>query len=161
MSAEEKVVLVLGDKGVGKSSFLERLTTGNYREDQDFSSELSGEVEADLRGRKLKFREVGQERESKLPETCLGVLILFDLTTPSSLSSVPYYLKKVKDKFGPSVPLVVCGTKFDLLSRKGRKVGRILRLIQKYQVKYWDLSAVSLYNLEKPFNYLASVLPSD
>lgn len=65
----------------------------------------------------------------------------------------------VPDSEGKGMPIIICGNKVDV---KERKVGaKTITFHRKKNLQYYDLSAKSSYNLDKPLLWLARTLMKD
>lgn len=150
-----KVVLV-GSAGCGKTTFLKRHRTGQF--ETRYLSTIGCEVHP------LSFNTnygkvilsvwdcAGQEKFQGLKEGYYtkadAGIVMFDLTSSLSYRDVQLTTADLKLSL-PNVPLVICGNKSDELERKVRAKDIILhRLIG---CKYYDISAKTNYNFEKPF----------
>lgn len=88
--------------------------------------------------------------EGKAVDCAIIILDKATLTTPAHL-----HTWVTKQRYG-EVPVVVCGSKIDLLPQFGNTISRSLALhVHALGVTYYDLSSKTNYNLEKPWVYLA------
>lgn len=55
-------------------------------------------------------------------------------------------------KYSPGIPVVICGNKVDVVDRK--VLPKSITFHRSKNVQYYDISAKSNYNFEKPFLYL-------
>lgn len=165
-----KLVLI-GDGGVGKTTFLRRHLTGEF--EKRYVATLGVEVDPlDFRTNHGNVRfnvwdVAGQEKLGGLRDGYFtaadAALIMFDLTGPISWRNLPIWIDLLRKKC-PDIPIVVCGNKVDIKDRKvlpkfisnAKNPGNVLAGIQ-----YYDISAKSNYNFEKPFLYLARELLGD
>lgn len=145
-----KVVLV-GDGGVGKSTLINRHRTGEFK--KRYIPTVGVEVHP------LVFHTnegpmclniwdcAGQEKFGGLRDgyyiQAQAAIVAFDLTQRNTFESVPTWLRDVKRVCG-SIPTVIVGNKVDLLEER-----RLL--VDTYGITYYDYSAKSNYNFEKPF----------
>lgn len=82
-------------------------------------------------------------------------IIMFDLTSRITYRSVPNWhrdLIRVCD----TIPIVLCGNKVDVKERKVKP--KQIDFHRKKCLQYYDISAKSNYNYEKPFLWLARKL---
>ncbi len=87
-----------------------------------------------------------------------SVLITLDKATLSTPAHLHTWVTSARQRYG-EVPLVVCGTKIDLLPQYGNAISRSLAPhVHALGVTYYDLSSKTNYNLEKPWVYLARQL---
>lgn len=160
-----KVVLV-GDGGVGKTTFVDRHRTGNFT--KEYIATMGVEVTPlvfyttkgpiqinvwDCAGRE----EFGGLRDGYYIAADAAI-IMFDVTGPSTYKSVPSWYKSVKERIEDK-PIVLCGNKVDCKDRKVKPSH--ITFHKKKNLYYYDISAKSNYNFEKPFIYLLRKLMND
>ncbi|PKU40686.1 ras and ef-hand domain-containing [Limosa lapponica baueri] len=114
-------LVLAGDAGTGKSSFLLRLCRNEFRE--DISSTLGVDFQlkqllVDGEQTTLQIWDTaGQERYRSIPRSYFrkaqGVLLLYDISSPSSFLSVRQWMEDIKAAGGP-LPLMLVGNKLDL-----------------------------------------------
>ena len=150
-----KVVLI-GDGGVGKTTFINRHRTGEFT--TKYSPTMG--VEVSVLNFYTNIGEVvlniwdcaGQEKYGGLRDGYYigadATIIMCDVTSKVTCRSIHNWYKdlsKVKD----DIPIVLCGNKSDC---KDRKVStEDMLLYKKHDMTYYDISAKSNYNFEKPF----------
>ncbi len=154
---KELNVALIGDSGVGKSTLLNRLTTGEFEkkytptlEQTDvilrFTCKGADQKTFDLT---MKVRDYGGQLKYSPPspmfsENCDAAIVMFDVTNESTYQNVKFWTNKFfLEK--PEAPTVVCGNKVDVKDRRVRPDS-----ISGHQY-YCDISAKSNYNFEKPF----------
>lgn len=121
---EFKIVLV-GDSGVGKTTWLMRHKTGHFGSAYtptlwDYSVPLKFNTNYgsillnvyDLPGNIERFDRMMQDHKS-----ADGAIVMFDLTNKQSFDNVPQWLLKLDLKIG-FIPTVFCGNKFDIKVKK-------------------------------------------
>lgn len=159
---EFKLILV-GDGGVGKTTFVKRHLTGAF--EKKYVATLGVEVHP------LKFPTsfgdikfnvwdtAGQEKYGGLRDgyyiqgEC--AIIMFDVTSRITYKHVPNWhrdLVRVCD----TIPIVLVGNKVDIKERKVKAKQVIFH--RKKNLPYYDISAKSNYHFEKPFLWLARKL---
>lgn len=87
-----------------------------------------------------------------------AAIIMFDVTSRVTYKNVPNWhrdLVRVCD----NIPIVLCGNKVDVKDRKVKAKSIVFH--RKKNLQYYDISAKSNYNFEKPFLYLARKLTGD
>ncbi len=159
-------ILVIGDAGVGKTTFLTRLRTGEFTKNYiaTLGVEHSRLTFQTNKGTVtlLLAEHSGQEKFSPTkydPET-QGVLLMFDNQSRLSYKNAYDWARTVKAQLPATVPLVLCGNKVDIPERKVKPVEIVLH--RELGCQYYDLSAKSNYNFEKPFLHLIQeVMGSD
>ncbi|EEH22206.1 GTP-binding nuclear protein GSP1/Ran [Paracoccidioides brasiliensis Pb03] len=157
-----KLVLV-GDGGTGKTTFVKRHITGEF--EKKYIATLGVEVHP------LKFQTnlgaiqfdvwdtAGQEKFGGLRDgyyingQC-GI-IMFDVTSRITYKNVPSWHRDLV-RVCENVPIVLCGNKVDVKERKVK--AKTITFHRKKNLQYYDISAKSNYNFEKPFLWLARKL---
>jgi len=140
-------VMLVGDGGVGKTTYVKRLLTGEF--ERKYDPTMGAEVHP--------FRQDGQtfnlwERAGQEKFDSLGkgyyigakaAIVMFDVTSRLSYRSVAGWIKELEEAGIENI--VVCGNKVD---SKDRKVFHRDILVR---YPYVELSTKSCYNFEKPF----------
>jgi len=157
-----KLVLV-GDGGTGKTTFVKRHLTGEFEKKYiatlgvevhplGFSTNL-GNIIFDV------WDTAGQEKFGGLRDgyyingQC-GI-IMFDVTSRITYKNVPNWHRDLV-RVCENIPIVLCGNKVDVKERKVK--AKSITFHRKKNLQYYDISAKSNYNFEKPFLWLARKL---
>lgn len=82
---------------------------------------------------------------------------MFDVTDKVTYKDVPSWLRDIFSVCG-KIPTCVCGNKVDIEGERKIKPKMAISFAKKKKVEYYDISAKSNYNFEKPFLYLARIL---
>jgi GTP-binding nuclear protein Ran len=157
-----KLVLV-GDGGTGKTTFVKRHLTGEF--EKKYIATLG--VEVHPLGFHTNFGELkfdvwdtaGQEKFGGLRDgyyingQC-GI-IMFDVTSRITYKNVPNWHRDLV-RVCENIPIVLCGNKVDVKERKVK--AKTITFHRKKNLQYYDISAKSNYNIEKPFLWLARKL---
>lgn len=162
---EFKLVLV-GDGGVGKTTFVRRHLTGEF--EKKYNATIGVEVHP------LQFQTnrgliiynvwdtAGQEKFGGLRDGYyIGgqcAIIMFDVTSRITYKNVPNWHKDLV-RVCENIPIVLCGNKVDVKDRKVK--AKAITFHRKNNMQYYDISARSNYNFEKPFLWLARKLAGD
>lgn len=162
---EFKLILV-GDGGVGKTTFVKRHLTGEF--EKKYVATLGVEVHPLLfhtnRG-PIKFNvwdTAGQERFGGLRDgyyiqgQC--AIIMFDVTSRITYKNVPNWHRDLT-RVCENIPIVLTGNKVEIKDRKVK--AKQITFHRKKNLQYYDISAKSNYNFEKPFLWLARKLTGD
>ncbi|ORZ13682.1 GTP-binding nuclear protein GSP1/Ran [Absidia repens] len=157
-----KLVLV-GDGGTGKTTFVKRHLTGEF--EKKYIATLGVEVHP------LTFHTnfgdlifntwdtAGQEKFGGLRDgyyiqgQC--AIIMFDVTSRITYKNVPNWHRDLV-RVCENIPIVLCGNKVDIKERKVK--AKTITFHRKKNLQYYDISAKSNYNFEKPFLWLARKL---
>ncbi len=157
-----KLVLV-GDGGTGKTTFVKRHLTGEF--EKKYIATLGVEVHPisfhtnygqicfntwDTAGQE-KF---GGLRDGYYIQGQCGI-IMFDVTSRITYKNVPNWHRDLV-RVCENIPIVLCGNKVDVKERKVK--AKQITFHRKKNLQYYDISAKSNYNFEKPFLWLARKL---
>ena len=160
-----KLVLV-GDGGVGKTTFVKRHLTGEF--EKKYVATLGVEVhplEFHTNRGQLVFNvwdTAGQEKFGGLRDgyyiqgQC--AIIMFDVTSRITYKNVPNWHRDMV-RVCENIPIVLVGNKVDVKERKVK--AKQITFHRKKNLQYYDISAKSNYNFEKPFLWLARKLVGD
>lgn len=80
---------------------------------------------------------------------------MFDVTSRITYKNVPNWHRDLV-RVCENVPIVLCGNKVDVKERKVK--AKTITFHRKKNLQYYDISAKSNYNFEKPFLWLARKL---
>lgn len=160
-----KLVLV-GDGGTGKTTFVKRHLTGEF--EKKYVATLGVEVHPMVfytnRGA-IKFNvwdTAGQEKFGGLRDgyyiqgNC--AIIMFDVTSRVTYKNVPNWHRDLV-RVCENVPICLVGNKVDVKDRKVK--AKTITFHRKKNLQYYDVSAKSNYNFEKPFLWIARKLVGD
>ncbi|EGX44347.1 hypothetical protein AOL_s00193g75 [Orbilia oligospora ATCC 24927] len=168
-----KLVLV-GDGGTGKTTFVKRHLTGEF--EKKYIATLGVEVHPlgkfppSSSGFSTNFGQIqfdvwdtaGQEKFGGLRDgyyingQC-GI-IMFDVTSRITYKNVPNWHRDLV-RVCENIPIVLCGNKVDVKERKVK--AKTITFHRKKNLQYYDISAKSNYNFEKPFLWLARKLSGE
>lgn len=140
-------ILCVGDARVGKTAYINRLMTVDFIKDyvhtesQTVSSTVFGTTLGDI------TLNIIEAFGPYFPTDIDMVWIMFDVCDMESFNRVERYwyplIKKLKK------PVMVLGNKVDCNGRVV-KMRYIKKMIEKVPLRYYDISAMSCYNYEKP-----------
>ncbi|XP_074652132.1 GTP-binding nuclear protein Ran-like isoform X1 [Tubulanus polymorphus] len=85
-------------------------------------------------------------------------IIMFDVTSRVTYKNVPNWHRDLV-RVCENIPIVLCGNKVDIKERKVKAKSIVFH--RKKNLQYYDISAKSNYNFEKPFLWLARKLVGD
>lgn len=164
-------VVIVGDAGVGKSSFIECLveeTFGLEYEPSECLEKYTFKFETEKNGLEGTFRlydvpvhssetEMKDDKQvwpDKDKVRC-GI-IMFDVGSIPSYKNVEMWHQKLVERYGKDILLVLCGNKVDTRERKVRP--KFITIHHKFDIPYYDVSAKTMVNVEKPFMYFVNRL---
>merc|ERR1719326_2042428 len=160
-----KLVLV-GDGGVGKTTFVKRHLTGEF--EKQYNATIGVEVRPmpfyTSKGQ-IKFNvwdTAGQEKLGGLRDGYyIGGqcgIIMFDVTSRITYQNVPKWYKDLV-RVCDNIPICLVGNKVDVKDRKVK--AKQITFHRKKNLQYYDVSAKSNYNFEKPFVWLLRRLTNE
>jgi len=160
-----KLILV-GDGGTGKTTFVKRHLTGEF--EKKYVATLGVEVHPLVfhtnRG-PIRFNvwdTAGQEKFGGLRDGYYiqgqAAIVMFDVTSRMTYKNVPNWHRDLV-RVCENIPIVLCGNKVDIKDRKVKP--KQITFHRKKNLQYYDISAKSNYNFEKPFLWLARKLVGD
>ncbi|XP_017835372.1 GTP-binding nuclear protein Ran-like [Drosophila busckii] len=149
--------LLLGDSGVGKSTFLRRHATGEFREQHVPTIGLNVHallLQTSYQAAKLELWDVaGDSRHGGIHNGYFFfakcAIIMFDLSVPSTAISVSRWLQQLAQICGQDLPIVICGNKAEL-----ERMPQQLVLRQQSNLDYCEISACAAWNLDAPLELL-------
>jgi GTP-binding nuclear protein Ran len=156
----------VGDGGVGKTTFVKRHITGEF--EKKYIATIGVEVHPlsfhTNRGVILfnVWDTAGQEKFGGLRDgyyiqgNC--AIIMFDVTARQTYKNVPNWHRDIV-RVCENIPIVLCGNKVDVMDRAVK--AKHITFHRKKNLQYYDISAKSNYNFEKPFLWLAKRLAND
>jgi GTP-binding nuclear protein Ran len=159
-------LLLVGDGGVGKTTFVKRHKTGEF--EKKYIATVGVEVHPMTfytnRG-PLTFNvwdTAGQEKFGGLRDgyyiqgQC--AILMFDVTSRTTYKNIPTWHRDII-RVCENIPIVLVGNKVDVNDRKVKP--KHITFHRKKNLQYYDISAKSNYNFEKPFLWLARKLTGD
>ena len=85
-----------------------------------------------------------------------GVMFIFDLTRPETLSTIPEWIEKVYEMVGHRIPIVLLGNKSDLEILVDET--EVKRLSEKFEIPYFYASAKLDEQISDTFEKLVSMV---
>eukprot|EP00894_Picocystis_sp_ML_P000322 jgi/Pico_ML_1/50839/g1975.t1 len=159
-------LLLVGDGGTGKTTFVKRHRTGEF--EKKYEPTIGVEVRPlDFYTNRGQIRyycwdTAGQEKFGGLRDgyyihgNC--AIIMFDVTSRLTYKNVPTWHRDLT-RVCENIPIVLCGNKVDVKNRQVK--AKQVTFHRKKNLQYYEISAKSNYNFEKPFLYLARKLTGD
>lgn len=154
----EVTVLIVGDKNVGKTTFVKRHKTGEFSENYQPTSQL---VMTTLPFTTNRGKVIFKVYDGGYPDKVDAAIIMFDLEDRKTSQHIMSYYNWLKAMFG-ELPVVVCGNKIDTnTSYHSQYIHFIRTHCDIVNMSLSLISAKSNYNFEKPFLLLLKNLLSD
>eukprot|EP00771_Trimastix_marina_P001924 gnl/Trimastix_PCT/3034.p3 GENE.gnl/Trimastix_PCT/3034~~gnl/Trimastix_PCT/3034.p3 ORF type:complete len:228 (+),score=77.15 gnl/Trimastix_PCT/3034:1215-1898(+) len=158
--------ILVGDGGVGKTTFVRRHLTGEF--EKRYIATVGVEVHP------LAFYTnhgpivfdcwdtAGQEHMGGLRDGYYiggdAAIVMFDVTSRLTYDNVEKWYRDLT-RVCDNIPIVLVGNKADVKDRKVKP--RAITFHRKKNLQYFDISARSNYNFEKPFLWLSKKLIGD
>lgn len=152
-------LVLCGDGGTGKTTFVKRHRTGEF--EKKYIATLGVEVhplQFFTNYGTLQFNvwdTAGQEKFGGLRDGYYiqgqSAIIMFDVTSRVTYKNVPNWHRDLV-RVCEQIPIVLCGNKVDVKERKVK--AKTITFHRKKNLQYYDISAKSNYNFEKPFLWL-------
>jgi GTP-binding nuclear protein Ran len=159
-------LLLVGDGGTGKTTFVKRHRTGEFEKKYIATQGVDVHpLQFHTNYGMIVFKvwdTAGQEKFGGLRDgyyiqgQC--AMIMFDVTSRLTYKNVPNWHRDIV-RVCENIPIVILGNKVDIKDRKVK--AKNITFHRKKNLQYYDISARSNYNFEKPFLYLAKKLVQD
>lgn len=154
-------LIIVGDSLTGKSTFARRLSSDGI-ESKYRTSNCMFPLHLFTNNDSLCFKIhvpaalefMGCPRDSFVKNSHCAIII-FDLTSPTSFASVPYWYRRIKALNG-RIPIALCGNKSDIPARRVEHEEIISEC--SHRMKYFEISAKASTTLYEPILYLAEML---
>ncbi|GMN45179.1 hypothetical protein TIFTF001_014373 [Ficus carica] len=156
-------LVIVGDGGTGKTTFVKRHITGEF--EKKYEPTIGVEIhplDFHTNFGMIRFEcwdTAGQEKFGGLRDgyyvngNC--AVIMFDVTARLTYKNVPTWHRDLC-RVCENIPIVLCGNKVDVKNRQVK--AKQVTFHRKKNLQYYEISAKSNYNFEKPFLYLARKL---
>ena len=150
-------IVIIGCGGVGKTCYVKRFKKGNFLASYvpTVSAKVHNLVLATDHGKvHLEIWDTaGQERIGGMREGYFvnadGAIVMFDVTSKITYTKVDNWIRDLHRVTGAEIPCVLVGNKCDIKDRKVHL--KSITIHRKYGMDYYDISAKSNYQYEKPF----------
>jgi GTP-binding nuclear protein Ran len=155
-------IIFAGDSNTGKSTYLERYRSGDFlvRYDRTYGA-ITSVIPFHTSSGKFVFNvwDISSGLRDGYYCNADAAVIFFDKTNKRSFENVPNWIREIT-AVSPDVKIVIVGTKCDLPDSKVT-YREIEDLIGNSNMEYYDISAKSNYNFEKPFLSLMRKFSND
>ncbi|XP_037843985.1 GTP-binding nuclear protein Ran-like [Chlorocebus sabaeus] len=155
----------VGDSGTGKTTFVKRHLTGEFEQRiATLGVEVHPLVFHTNRG-PIKFHvwdTAGQDKFGGLRDGYYNqaqrAITMFDVTSRVTYKNVSTWHRD-QVRVCENISIMLCGNKVDIKNRKVKAKSIVFH--RRKNLQYYDISAKSNYNFEKPFLWLARKLIGD
>ena len=167
-------IIIVGDGGVGKTSLRSRFFG------EGFKTQYMMTIGADFAVKRQRIDEedyilhfwdlAGQPRFKDIRSTyydnCSGIVLVFDLTMPHTLTNVPQWITELSNNNSgdiKQIPMILLGNKLDLRgepgvelvsNEEGIEYAKELSKWANQEVKYFETSALVGLNVDSAFTSL-------
>eukprot|EP00357_Protocruzia_adherens_P018754 CAMPEP_0115012548 /NCGR_PEP_ID=MMETSP0216-20121206/24812_1 /TAXON_ID=223996 /ORGANISM="Protocruzia adherens, Strain Boccale" /LENGTH=216 /DNA_ID=CAMNT_0002381645 /DNA_START=29 /DNA_END=679 /DNA_ORIENTATION=- len=170
MNIQQKVpefkLILVGDGGVGKTTFVKRHMTGEF--EKQYIATMGAQVHplvfhTNHGPIKLNVWDTaGQEKLCGLRDgyyiegQC--AIVMFDVSSRVTYKNVPKWYKDLT-RVCENIPIVMVGNKVDIKDRKVK--AKQITFHRKRNLQFYEVSAKSNYQFEKPFVWILRRLTGD
>ena len=149
-------ILVIGDSEVGKTSYIKRFLDGEFSDKPIDPKEIELKTKLlEIDDQKISFyvwdglknHKNGKTTKTELNVRIQGIVIMYDVTSYESFSSLDFYIKEVKETCGSDMPIIIIGNKIDLERVVGEEDGE--KLAKDNNVEFIETSVADNINIQK------------
>ncbi len=160
-------LVTLGEAAVGKTSLVNKYVTGKF--DRDYRRTLGIDIstyDAKIDNQLFKLliwdlagQDIFRDLRTRYCQGASGGILVFDLTRPQTLETIPRWVEAFREAVGPEPLLILLGNKADLEKNRkvtveqGSKAAKELGLFQ-----YDETSAKTGHHVTMAFNTLAKMM---
>ena len=161
-------IALIGSAGVGKTSYINRLITGEFSQKNNPTMKTeTRSIEYNSNKGPITFNIFDIDgKDSKSLETADAVIIMFDVTNRTSYKYLESWIAFAKKYASATATILVVGNKCDVASheaariaaKKGLRVDvsprtvlpRHILIPRQHGLQYFDISAKSCFNYDRP-----------
>ena len=158
MSENEKIILsVLGNSGVGKTSFIMKFTDNTFQESYlatygiDFKTKF-----IEINNKKYRvdlYDTAGQERFRSVSVNSIrmsdGVILIYDITNEFSYENINIWMDNIYQVKGKDFPVILIGNKCDADGERVVSKEKGEQLAKKYNISFFETSNKMGTNIEE------------
>ncbi|XP_072115221.1 ras-related protein Rab-12 isoform X1 [Mobula birostris] len=153
-------VIIIGSRGVGKTSLMERFTDDTFSEACKSTVGVDFKIKTiELRGKKIRLQiwdTAGQERFNSITSayyrSAKGIILVYDITKKETFEDVPKWMKMIDKYASEDAELLLVGNKLDcevdraITRQQGEKFA-----LQITGMRFCEASAKDNYNVSEIF----------
>jgi small GTP-binding protein len=160
-------LVTLGEAAVGKTSLVNKYVTGKF--DRDYRRTLGIDIsthDAKIDNQLFKLliwdlagQDIFRDLRTRYCQGASGGILVFDLTRPQTLETIPRWVEAFREAVGPDPLLILLGNKADL--EKNRKVTpeQGTKIAEQFGLfQYNETSAKTGHQVTIAFNTLAKMM---
>jgi len=88
-----------------------------------------------------------------------GAILMFDVTSRCTYKKIPLFYRDLQRGCGNALPMYLCGNQVDVRDRKVK--ARQITFHRKTGLEYCDISAKTMFHVERPFLWMVRKLSDD
>jgi len=155
-------IIVAGDGGIGKTTFLKKFCFNQYDENQELTVGFEIFVKEAYVNDRVEVLQIwdlgGQDRFRFFLKDFLpglkGAIVAFNVKVIKTFLSLKAWLKMLRE-YDPHLPIVLIGTKLDLGYNPTINTSVVNKLVEDFGlIKYIEISTKNNYNVSEPFKVL-------
>jgi small GTP-binding protein len=158
-SLYSKLVVLIGDSGVGKSNILGRFTRNEFNLDSKSTIGVEFATRTvDVDGKTIKAQiwdTAGQERYRAITSAyyrgAVGALLMYDITKPETYDNITRWLTELKDHADPQIIVMLVGNKCDLKHLRAVPTDEGKTFANENNLLFIETSALDATNVELAF----------
>uniref|UniRef100_A0A8C5Q8H6 Ras-related protein Rab-12 n=1 Tax=Leptobrachium leishanense TaxID=445787 RepID=A0A8C5Q8H6_9ANUR len=153
-------VIIIGSRGVGKTSLMERFTDDTFCEACKSTVGVDFKIKTvELRGKKIRLQiwdTAGQERFNSITSayyrSAKGIILVYDLTKSETFEDLPKWMKMIDKYASEEAELLLVGNKLDceidreITKQQGEKFAQ-----QITGMRFCEASAKDNFNVDEIF----------
>jgi len=156
-------LIIIGDAGAGKSSFMHQFLEGKFRKQSTHTIgvEFGTKIIA-LGQRQIKLQiwdTAGQERYRAVTRSyyrgAVGALVIYDVTSRDSYEKLPTWLQDAREQGWKDISVIMVGNKRDLKEERQVSFLEASRFAQEQDILFLEVSALTGENVQEVFHTLA------
>lgn len=157
----EYKILILGEKGVGKTCFIKRYCKNEF----SLEEKPSIEIEAYVKGVRIynetikvciidTIENILSLERKELYNNTHGVIILYDITKTSTFEKLDKYIIDIKQQISASLPILLIGHKKDLTFLRNIDYEEGIEKANKKFCDFYETTCLDEDSVDKAINYL-------
>lgn len=153
-------LVIVGDSGVGKTSYLLRYTSGEFNPDTQPTlgvEFLTKEITVMNRKTQVQLWDTaGQELFRSVTRSyyrgAYGAFLFFDITNRESFTNIERWIYDVQKFAWPNVVLILIGNKKDKEAKREVQTDEALNFAKLHQMPYFETSAKMNLGINEPMD---------